>query len=206
MSKWFNARFRALAVASVLAVFGCDQLTGANVESASDARRNPSAVVTRPDTDVDEVASAEPGRDRRQWRVASANARDFTGTVTTSMEGRSGPLMLAFANGITVTGESQGDMRGSASVGGGGESFAKQMNVDPSAKVYLYRVIDEQLSPSAARGGGLCGERRSTHVAVSEFVGASGNWVLRVASFGGGVSPGGAENPGLCRAFQYSAP
>lgn len=205
MSKWSNARCKALAFASVLALLGCDQLTGGNGETAQEAR-NPSAVVTRPDMNVDEVASAVPGRDRRQWRVASQSARDFTGTVTTSMETRNGPLVLAFANGITVRAEGEGDLRGSASIGGGGENLATKMNVDPSARVYLYRVTDEQLSPSATRGGGLCGQRRTTHVAVSEFVGATGDWVLRVASFNGQVTIGGAEDPGFCQAYLYSAP
>lgn len=205
MSKWFNVRSKALVFASALVLCGCDQLQNA-VDSKSQERSSPTAIITRPDTDVDEVASAEPGRDRRQWRVSSPNARDFTGTVTTSMEGRMGPLMLAFANGITVRSEKETDLRASSPVvGGAPETFAARMNMPPSAKVYVYRVVEEQLSPSAA-GGGLCRARRTTHVAVSEFVGASGNWVLRIASFNGQASPGGADNPGLCDAFQYSAP
>jgi hypothetical protein len=183
---------------------GCDQLQNA-VDPKSEERSSPTAIITRPDTDVDEVASAEPGRDRRQWRTSSPNARDFTGTVTTSTEGRMGPLMLAFANGITVKSEKETDVRASAPIGGGPETFAARMNMPPTGKVYIYRVLEEQLSPSAA-GGGLCRARRTTHVAVSEFVGASGNWVLRIASFNGQVSPGGADNPGLCDAFQYAAP
>jgi hypothetical protein len=204
MSKWFSVRSKALFFASVLTLCACDQLQNA-VDPKSEERSSPTAIITRPDTDVDEVASAEPGRDRRQWRTSSSNARDFTGTVTTSTEGRMGPLMLAFANGITVRSEKETDVRASAPIGAGPETFASRMNMPPTGKVYIYRVLEEQLSPSAA-GGGLCRARRTTHVAVSEFVGASGNWVLRIASFNGQASPGGADNPGLCDAFQYAAP
>jgi hypothetical protein len=206
MSKWFNARSRAVVLASVLAVAACDRLGGKKPEIAPGDRPGASDLITKADTDVDEVASAEPGRDRRQWRARSDLARTLTGSVTTSLDGgRGGPLMLAFESGITVTAERDAEVKGSSTIGAGGQTFASVMNVDPSASVYLYRVTGEQLSPSASHGG-LCQGEKTTHVAVSEFVGRDGNWVLRVASFRGEAAPGPEADgdPGLCSAFQYS--
>jgi hypothetical protein len=203
MSKSFNAAFSALVLASVLALGGCDEFFGAKSSSPT-APNVPSPLVTSPDTDVSETASAEPGRDRRQWRAASTTARALTGNVTTSSAGRGGPLLLAYATGITITAERDATMKASSPIYPGSESFAEKMNVDRQADVYLYRVVDEQLSPSAAKAGGLCRADRTAHVAVSEFVGKEGNWALRVASFRGGPSPGTDSDPQLCDIYQYS--
>jgi hypothetical protein len=207
MSKSFNAAFSALVLASVLgsalALGGCDEFFGKKPSTPA-APNAPSPLVTSPDTDVAETASAEPGRDRRQWRATSANARTLTGNLTTSTEGRGGPLLLAYATGITITAERDAAMKASSPMFPGAESFAEQMNVDRQADVYLYRVTDEQLSPSAAKAGGLCGADRTAHVAVSEFVGKEGNWALRVASFKGGASPGMDTDPQICGIYQYS--
>lgn len=202
MSKWSNAACNALAAVSVLALTGCDEFFG-NKSSQANAATTQSPLVTSPDTDVAETASAEPGRDRRQWRAQSANARTLTGNVTTSTEGRGGPLLLAYATGITITAEHDATMKGSAPISPGGPSFSEEMNLDRQADVYIYRVTDEQLSPSAARSGGLCGPDRTMHVAVSEFVGKEGEWTLRVASFKGS-SPGADSNPQFCGAYLYS--
>jgi hypothetical protein len=203
MSKSFNAAFSALVLASVLALGGCDEFFGKKAATPS-APNAPSPLVTSPNTDVAEIASAEPGRDRRQWRADSANARTLTGNVTTSTEGRGGPLLLAYATGITITAERDATMKASAAIFPGASSFAEKMNVDRQADVYLYRVTDEQLSPSAAKAGGLCGVDRTAHVAVSEFVGKEGNWALRVAAFKGGPSPGTDVDPQICDIYQYS--
>lgn len=204
MSKWFNAPCRAAILA--LALGACDQLTGGNSATTAPARPDPTALVTRPDTNVDEIASAEPGRDRRQWQARTPTTQRVTGSVTTSLaNGRSGPLILAFANGITITAERDAELRGSVSIGGGKPSFAEAMGGDSSARVYVYRVADEQLSPIAARAGGLCQTDHTNFVAVSEFVDKSGGWVLRVASFRGQTAPNSGEDPLLCQAFQYSS-
>lgn len=204
MSKWFNAPCKAVILA--LALGACDQLPGGDSAKTPAAKPDPTALVTRPDTNVDEIASAEPGRDRRQWHAQSPAATRITGSVTTSLSGgRSGPLILAFANGITVTAERDAELRGSVSIGGGKPSFAEAMSGDPSARVYVYRVADEQLSPIAARTGGLCQADHTNFVAVSEFVDKSGGWVLRVASFRGQTAPNSGDDPLLCQAFQYSS-
>ncbi len=207
MSKSFNAAFSALVLASVLgstlALAGCDEFFGKK-SSTQTAPNAPSPLVTSPDTDVAETASAEPGRDRRQWRADSGKAKSLTGNVTTSTEGRGGPLLLAYATGITITAERDATMKASSAMFPGGPNFAEEMNVDRQADVYLYRVLDEGLSPSAAHAGGLCGSDRTAHVAVSEFVGKEGNWALRVAAFKGGPSPGTDADPQLCDIYQYS--
>jgi hypothetical protein len=204
MSKWFNAPCNAVILA--LALAACDQLAGGNSASAPAPRRDPSALVTKPITDVEEIASAEPGRDRRQWRPLNDASTRQTGAVTTSLaNGRSGPLMLAFANGITVAAERQAELKASVSIGGGKPSFAEAMAINPQAKVYVYRVVEEQLSPIAARTGGLCQANHSNFVAVSEFVDKTGDWTLRVAGFRGQEPPGDAEgDPQLCQAYKYS--
>lgn len=205
MSKSFNAAFSALVLASVLALGGCDEFFGKKSASSPTAPNAPSPLVTSPDTDVAETASAEPGRDRRQWRADSAKAKSLTGNVTTSTEGRGGPLLLAYATGITITANREATMKASSSMFPGAPSFAEKMNVDRQADVYVYRVSDEGLSPSAANaGGGLCGSDRTAHVVVSEFVGKEGNWALRVAAFKGQPSPGTEADPQLCDVYQYS--
>jgi hypothetical protein len=189
---------------AAFALAACDQLAGGNSAKAPAPRRDPTALVTSPNTDVDEIASAEPGRDRRQWRAQGDITTRVTGSVTTSLrEGRGGPLILAFANGITITGDRLAELRASTP-SGVGQSFAELMAVNPNAKVYVYKVIDEQLSPAAARGGGLCQLDRTSHVAVSEFVDQSGDWVLRVAAFRGLTPPGEQTDPQLCHAFRYA--
>ena len=208
MSKWFNAAFSALVLASALAspvaLSGCDEFFGK--QAAKTAVPNaPSPLVTSPVTDIAETASAEPGRDRRQWRADSANARRITGNVTTSTSGPRGPLLLASATGITVTAERDALVKATTPLFAGSDNFVAAMGIDPQVDVYLYRVTDEGLSPSAAKNGGLCGDARTTHVAVSEFVGKEGNWALRVAAFRGQPSPGMESDPQLCGTYQYSS-
>jgi hypothetical protein len=207
MSKSFNAAFSALVLASVLgstlALAGCDEFFGKKSSSPT-APNAPSPLVTSPDTDVSETASAEPGRDRRQWRADSARAKALTGNVTTSTEGRGGPLLLAYATGITISADREATMKAAAAMFPGAPSFAEKMNVDKQADVYVYRVSDEGLSPSAAKSGGLCGADRTAHVVVSEFVGKEGNWALRIAAFRGQNSPGTDADPQLCDIYQYS--
>ncbi len=208
MSKSFNAAFSALVLASVLgsvlALGGCDEFFGKKSSSSPSAPNAPSPLVTSPNTDVEETASAEPGRDRRQWRASSANARSLTGNVTTSTEGRGGPLLLAYATGITITADREALMKASSPMFAGAGNFADKMKVDRQADVYVYRVSDEQLSPSAAKAGGLCGADRTQHVVVSEFVGKEGNWALRIAAVKGQISPGTESEPQMLDSDQYS--
>lgn len=189
---------------AALALAACDQLAIGNSADAPAPRPDPTALVTSPNTDVDEIASAEPGRDRRQWRAQGETAQRITGSVTTSLQGgRGGPLILAFANGITLTADRMAELRASTP-SGVGQSFANLMDANPDAKVYVYKVSDEQLSPAAARAGGLCQKDRTSHVVVTEFVDQSGDWVLRVAAFRGLTPPGEATDPQLCQAFRYA--
>ncbi|MGE3301958.1 MAG: hypothetical protein AB7M12_02465 [Hyphomonadaceae bacterium] len=199
------ARFAAaLGLAGLLALTAaCDRIPGFKPKAEAGKHVDPTDLITTPDTDVDDVASAEPGRDRRQWRPRTDLARAQTGSVTTSIELRGGPLMLAFGNGITVTAERDAELRGAEASGVSGQTFAVLMNLDPSARVFVYRVKDEQLAPAARAG--LCGDGVTTFVAVSEFVGKDGEWALRVASFKGKTAPGAGVDPELCGAFQYAA-
>ncbi len=204
MSKWFNAACSALVLASALALSGCDEFFG-NQAARPAVPNAPSPLVTSPVTDIAETASAEPGRDRRQWRASSANARSITGNVTTSSMGRGGTLLLASATGITVTAERDALVKATTPVFTGSGNFAVAMEIDPQVDVYLYRVTDEGLSPSAANNGGLCGDVRTTHVAVSEFVGKEGEWALRFAAFRGEPAPGMESDPQLCGTYQFTS-
>lgn len=208
MSKWFNAACSALVLASALtsslALTGCDEFFGKQAAKTA-APNAPSPLVTSPVTDIAETASAEPGRDRRQWRASSANARSITGNVTTSTSGRGGPLLLASATGITVTAERDALVKATTPVFAGADNFSATMGIDPQVDVYLYRVTDEGLSPSAATSGGLCGDARTTHVAVSEFVGKEGEWAMRFAAFKGEPSPGMETDPQLCGTYQFTS-
>ena len=55
------------------------------------------------ETRVDAVPQEEPAVARSQWRATSEQARSVTGNLRVSLEGRrGGPVVFAFANGITV--------------------------------------------------------------------------------------------------------
>jgi hypothetical protein len=193
----------ALAGAALLAA-GCGPQDNPLGPTQSETRLG-SAPVTTPDTRVDEVPTGEPGTDRRQWRAAGDPAVGLLGNLTASVVGgRSGQLVLAFANGVTARLERLADLRGQDGVGAGLGDFSRVMGVDPRAGVFVYMVVEELRSASAANGG-LCRAEKATHVAVSEFVDGAGQWALRVASFKGPTPPGPAAtgDPSLCAIFNY---
>jgi hypothetical protein len=205
MSKWFSAASRSACFALLL-IAACHP-RGGDDESGDNARPGVGGVITHPDTSVDEVASAEPGKDRHQWDAADNATRAKTGNLTASVEGRGGPLMLAFANGITVQGERDIRVAASEAVGPGPANFAALMGANPDAGVFLYRVTGEDIA-NVAQSGGLCGGEKTSYVAVSEYVGPDGEWVFHVAAFRGNVMPGptATSAPIVCAAYHYDAP
>jgi outer membrane murein-binding lipoprotein Lpp len=164
----------------------------------------PSTVV-EPETRVDTVPQEEPAVARSQWRAVNEQARALTGNLRVSLEGvRGGPLVFAFADGVTIRAQSYGVAPADSRSGVGGQSFAAVLGGDPRVDVYLYRVLDENVSSSAAQGG-LCGEARTRNLAVSEFVDSSGRWVFKVAAFRGEATPPSSADPQLCSAYTFTA-
>lgn len=146
--------------------------------------------------EVESVAQEAPGIVRRSWRASNEQARTVGGDLTISLEGepqsKDAVAVFAFANGVTVRATP-----GSASIDGVNAILGAPAGVTPR----LYRVLKERVSPSA-RLGGLCGGLRTTHVAFAEYVGESGEWTLRLASFH--QAGDGASSPHLCFAFDYA--
>jgi hypothetical protein len=189
----------ALAVLG-LALTGCDRNRG---DSTVPGER-PQTVV-EPETRVDTVAQEEPAIARSQWRAANDAARTVTGNLRVSLQGRrGGPLVFAFATGVTVTAQPYSVVPADSRSGVGGQSFAAVLGGDPRVEAYLYRVEAENVTNSAVRGG-LCGEAVTTHLAVSEFVDGSGRWVFKIAAFRGDASPPSSADPQLCNAYSYTA-
>ncbi len=161
------------------------------------------ATVIEPETRVDVVPQEEPTVARSQWRAASDVARRATGNLRVSLEGvRGGPVVFAFANGITVRAQPYNVVPADSRSGVGGQSFAAVLGGDPRVSAYLYRVLDENVTRSAAQG--LCGEERTRYMAVSEFVDGSGRWVFKIAAFRGSEALP-VVDPGLCNSYAYIA-
>jgi len=197
-------RLVVLVIAAALACSGCSP-PGNPTEPESVARPDRSAPVTAPES-VSTIATAEPGAVRHRWVAQTAQARDVTGTLTASLEaGRGGPLILAFANGITLRLERVADQVGADRTGSGNVTFSSILGADPGAGVYVYRVADETIARSAPRGG-LCLNARASFVAVSEFVNRQGDWVFTIAAYRGAVPPGPQANadPLYCGAYGYA--
>ena len=209
MSKRSSARFEAarrLAAATLLflSVSGCD-LSALPGMGGRDSASGEDSVLVAPDTNVPEVASAEPGRVSRTWRPTDQNARRRTGNLTTSLENvRSGPLVLAFANGITVRLERVAQAAGRERTFRGGPAFAETLGAESGAQVVIYRVLSENVDKVAPEGG-LCRTRQTSYVAVSEYVNAAGDWVFRLGGFLEREEPGSQldSDPGFCGAFAY---
>ncbi len=173
--------------------------------NAGEAARERSVTVVEPETRVDTVPQEEPAVARSQWRAASDSARAMTGNLRVSLEGaRGGPVIFAFANGITITAQPYDVTPANSRSGVGGQSLAAVLGGDPRVDVYLYRVENENVSASAVRGG-LCGEASTRHLAVSEFVDGSGRWVFKVAAFSGEARPAAGADPGFCASYGYVA-
>lgn len=171
-------------------------------EQAPSVRRS---TIVEPETrEVDVVPQEEPAIARSQWRAANDQARQVTGNLRVSLENRrGGPVIFAFANGITVRAQPYNVVPAGSRSGAGGQSFAAAMGGDPRVDAYLYRVETETVTVSAQ--GGLCGGQRTRHLAVSEFVDSSGRWVFKIAAFSGEERPPSGRDPELCNAYAYMA-
>lgn len=188
------------AVAALgLLTIGCQR--DSESEQAPTLRRS---TIVEPETrGVDIVPQEEPAVARQQWRAASDVARATSGNLRVSLLGpRGGPVVFAFANGITVQAQPYAVAPANSRSGIGGQSYAAVLSGDPRVNVWLYRAQAENVTRSAAQGG-LCGEERTRYLAVSEFVDASGRWVLKIAAFRGEGLPG--DDPTLCSAYAYTA-
>lgn len=154
----------------------------------------------------DVVPQEEPAVARQQWRGASDSARRVTGNLRVSLEGvRGGPVIFAFATGVTVRAQPYAEADADSRSGVGGQSFAAVLAGDPRVHVYLYRVMAEEVANSAPAGG-LCGtDARTRYLAVSEFVDSSGRWVFKIAAFRGDDPPPSGHDPMLCNAYAYTA-
>lgn len=169
------------------------------------ATRPHSETVVAPETRVDAVPQEEPAVARSQWRAVNDVTRNVTGNLRVSMERqRGGPLIFAFATGVTVRGQAYAEVPADSRSGVGGQSFAAVVGGDPRVDVYLYRVLDETVARSAPLGG-LCGQDQTRFMAVSEFVDASGRWVFKVAAFKGDRGPGTGPDPLLCNSYSFTA-
>jgi hypothetical protein len=205
MSKWFNARSRGVCALlfAIAALSGCSR-----EDEATETQKVRATTVVEPEImGIDTVAEEEPAVARAQWRAANDTSRTIAGNLRVSLEGvRGGPVVFAFANGVTIRAQPIDVVPADTRSGVGGQSFAAVLGGDPRVNAHLYRVLDDNVTRSAVRGG-LCGENRTSHLAVSEYVDSSGNWVFKIAAFKG-ERPLGApgQDPELCGAYAYIAP
>lgn len=191
--------FTAMAVLG-LTLGACDS-TGSDSTLPGD---RPQTIV-EPETRVDTVPQEEPAVARSQWRASNDDARRVTGNLRVSLQARrGGPLVFAFATGVTVVAQPYSVVPADSRSGVGGQSFAAVLGGDPRVDTYLYRVVSENVSRSAAQGG-LCGEAVTRHLAVSEFVDGSGRWVFKIAAFSGDAQLPSSDDPELCNAYSYTA-
>lgn len=173
-------------------------------DKGDEPQRPRGSTIVEPETRVDTVPQEEPAVARTQWRAASDSARRVSGNLRVSIEGtRGGPVIFAFANGITVRAQPYNVVPADSRSGVGGQSFAAVLGGDPRVNAFLYRVLDENVTQSAAQGG-LCGEVETRYMAVSEFVDGSGRWVFKIAAFRGAEAPP-TSDPQLCQAYGYIA-
>jgi hypothetical protein len=189
-----------LAIALAACAAGCQR------HRPSEAATTPhSETIVQPETRVDAVPQEEPAVARSTWRAANAVTRNVTGNLHVSIEHvRGGPIVFAFATGVTVEAQAYQELPAGQRSGVGGQSFAAVIGGDPRVDVYLYRVMQETVTPSAPMGG-LCGSDRTRFLAVSEFVDATGRWVFKVAAFKGDRAPPSGQDPELCNAFAFTA-
>lgn len=189
------------AMVALTALAGCNRR---NRDEDTQPVRS-STIVAPENTPVDAVPQEEPAVARSLWRAANETARTGSGNLRVSLENmRGGPVVFAFANGVTVRAQPYAQMQSSSRSGVGGQSFAAVLGGDPRVDAWLYRVLDENVASSAQRG--LCGEQQTRFMAVSEFVDGTGRWVFKIATFSGEHAPGGGSGaPNLCGAYAYSA-
>ena len=203
MLKWCSVRSNALkaAIACIALLGACDR--------NRDNDQTPSiraSTVVEPETRVDTVPQEEPAVARQQWRASGDTARQVTGNLRVSLESvRGGPVIFAFASGVTVRAQPIAVAPADNRSGVGGQSFAAVLGGDPRVDANLYRVENETVSASASQGG-LCGANTTRFMAVSEFVDNSGRWVFKIAAFRGDRAPGASgQDPGLCNSYAYQA-
>ncbi len=204
MWKSFSAPSKA-ALASLAAAGALYACGPQSQQARAPAAR--SATVVEPETiGIDTVAQEEPAVARTRWSAASVAARDALGNLHVSIESaRGGPVILAFATGVTIRAQPIAVAPAASRSGVGGQSFAAILAGDPRVDAHIYRVESETIA-ATARNGGLCGKSETKHLAISEFVDASGNWVFKVAAFGAEGAPGSAgRDPGFCRTYPYAA-
>ncbi|MDZ4693396.1 hypothetical protein [Terricaulis sp.] len=193
---------RGVVVAALAAVFALSACQRQSSDEKLPGERP--ATVVEAETRVDAVPQEEPAVARSQWRAVSEQARTVTGNLRVSLEGRrGGPVVFAFANGITVRAQPYNVVPADQRAASGGQSFAAILAGDPRVDAHLYRVQTENLIPG--RTGGLCGEREARHLAVSEFVDSSGRWVFKLAAFAGEAQPPTSADPEFCAAFAFTA-
>lgn len=189
------------AMIACVAAAGCDGAGGSQRLPGD----RPMTQVQAETGNIDTVAQEEPAVARSQWRAVSDEARRNTGNLRVSIEGRrGGPVVFAFANGVTIRAQAYDVVDADRRSGAGG-SFANVMGGDPRVQAYLYRVMDENLIPGRRATGGLCGTSPTRHLAVSEFVDSSGRWVFKIAAFRGDAQPPSNVDPEFCGAFAYTA-
>ncbi|MBS0386412.1 MAG: hypothetical protein JSS00_13815 [Proteobacteria bacterium] len=191
----------ALTIGLALCAGGCGR------RNHNDANTTPhSETIVAPETrPVDQVPEEEPAVARSSWRAVNDITRNVTGNLRVSMEHqRGGPLIFAFATGVTVRAQAYEQVAADRRSDVGGQSFAAVLGGDPRVDAYLYRVLDETVARSAPLGG-LCGADRTRFMAVSEFVDASGRWVFKIAAFKGDRGPGSGQDPQYCRSFSFTA-
>lgn len=164
------------------------------------------STVVEPETRVDTVPQEEPGVARSTWRAVNETARATTGNLRVSIESvRGGPVIFAFADGVTLRAQPIAQTPADNRSGVGGQSLAAVVGGDPRVDAFIYRVEQETVAQSAAHGG-LCGPDRTRYMAVSEFVDSSGRWVFKIASFKGDRQPGtSGADPGYCASFGFQA-
>jgi hypothetical protein len=190
---------RRMIVAAMAAFAFIGAACSRDEEGQQEASIRASTVVV-PETRVDAVPHEEPAVARAQWRAVGDTARAVTGNLRVSIERtRGGPLIFAFATGITVRAQPYGVVSADSRAPSG-QSYAALLGGDPRVETHLYRVLDENVTSSAPQGG-LCGAVRTRVLAVSEFVDSSGRWVFKVASF----RNEGGEDMVFCNAFAYTA-
>ncbi|HRO02358.1 MAG TPA: hypothetical protein PLS69_01975 [Terricaulis sp.] len=190
------------------AAFAALALTGAGCSRDEEGEQEPAiraSTVVVPETRVDAVPHEEPAVARAQWRAVGDTARAVTGNLRVSLQGNSGgPLIFAFATGITVRAQPYSVVPADTRSGAGGQSYAALLGGDPRVDVHLYRVLNENVTTSASQGG-LCGGLRTRILAVSEYVDSSGRWVFKIASFRGDGPVGAGDDTVLCNAYAYTS-
>ena len=151
MRRMFAAALAALA------------LVGAGCGRDNDGEQEPSiraSTVVVPETRVDAVPHEEPAVARASWRAVGDTARAVTGNLRVSIERtRGGPLIFAFASGITVRAQPFSVTPADTRSGVGGQSFARCWAGIRAWMSISYRVLNENAT-TPRRGKGL---RRHAH-------------------------------------------